>query len=331
MKRLIIIFLIILSLGCNGRPNVYYVAPKGGSDMYLGKDIAHPWATFQHAIDMAFPGDTVYFRGGIYYMNSGILYNPYEIPRPHGRSGTPDNPICFLNYPGETPIFDFINCNPKGNFNTGMLKMFVDFVKMKGMIFRNLRQFRYPVEVVVLSDYACSNLEYENITIHDCSGAGFRFLGGFGSKGGNPAWYRYDYDTVRYLNCDAYNLCDSINIGSSTGGRADGFKTDNNPGAYFLFFGCRVWNCSDDGYDSSGSALRDYFNCWAFNIGHLDGDGYGWKNTGPRDDVTTLTLQIVNCLSAYNRQWGFAQQDQYSYYYNVANYFNNTAYHNLWN
>ncbi|HPM03456.1 MAG TPA: hypothetical protein PK816_14960, partial [Candidatus Cloacimonadota bacterium] len=42
------------------------MAPTGGSDTNPGtKD--RPWATWQKAFNSAIAGDTVYFRGGVWY------------------------------------------------------------------------------------------------------------------------------------------------------------------------------------------------------------------------------------------------------------------------
>jgi hypothetical protein len=72
----------------------YHVALDGRDDA-AGSE-AQPWATFQHAADMAQPGDTVCFRDGTY---------PAEETR-LTRSGTAEALITFIAYPGESPILD---------------------------------------------------------------------------------------------------------------------------------------------------------------------------------------------------------------------------------
>jgi hypothetical protein len=72
----------------------YYVA-LDGSDDAPGSE-AQPWSTFQYAAEMALPGDSVCFRGGVY---------PTEETR-LTRSGTAEAFITFIAYPGESPILD---------------------------------------------------------------------------------------------------------------------------------------------------------------------------------------------------------------------------------
>lgn len=63
----------------------YYVSPLG-NDTYRGTR-EEPWRSWQHAADRATPGDTVYFRGGIY--RERVVIEP---------SGEPGNYITFRNY-----------------------------------------------------------------------------------------------------------------------------------------------------------------------------------------------------------------------------------------
>ncbi|MBN1401020.1 MAG: right-handed parallel beta-helix repeat-containing protein [Anaerolineae bacterium] len=75
-------------------PCTHYVSPAG-DDGHPGT-LAQPWATFQHAADMAAPGDTVCFRGGAYETEAVYL----------AHSGTQEAAITFAAYPGEQPLLD---------------------------------------------------------------------------------------------------------------------------------------------------------------------------------------------------------------------------------
>ena len=66
MKKLILIPFLFLTIRMFCQ-NVYYVAPSGGSDGNAGTNISAPWATWQKAFNTAMAGDTVYFRGGVWY------------------------------------------------------------------------------------------------------------------------------------------------------------------------------------------------------------------------------------------------------------------------
>jgi hypothetical protein len=98
----------VLSPG-NGSPNIakpgnyssdmsctYYISPSG-SDVNPGT-LAEPWKTLQKAFDTATAGQTVCLRGGIYpqYVDASAGFNQVE-----KRSGAPEKPILFTNYPGE--------------------------------------------------------------------------------------------------------------------------------------------------------------------------------------------------------------------------------------
>ena len=325
MNRLLLLIPLFFSSIVSA--NTFFVSPTG-KDSNLGT-ITAPWATFQKAITMAYPGDTVYFRGGTYYPRETITIDLGNSPN-IGRSGTPGNPICYFNYPGETVIFDLINIKPApSNWSAGISVSYADFIFMRGFEVKNLFQYREEVMVEAVQNYMCSNIQYENFKVHHNSGVGFKYTGAAGVDGYDPPVYRYPYDTIRFINCDAYHNCDSLVIqGNLLGNRADGFKVQNQNYTYVYFEGCRAWNNSDDGFDPSGDAFRDFLNCWSFNNGYLEGDGYGWKMSGPGIDVSTMTLQLKRCIAANNTAWGFGEVDQPGYYKNVANYFNNIAYHN---
>lgn len=79
----------------------YYVSKTGSSDTYDGlsptwsSGLHGPWATIQHAVDIAVAGDVIYLRGGIY--NEAVRMV---------RSGTAGHPITLTNYNGEVAIID---------------------------------------------------------------------------------------------------------------------------------------------------------------------------------------------------------------------------------
>jgi hypothetical protein len=74
----------------------HYISPSG-SDENRGT-LAEPWKTLQKAFDMSTAGQTVCLRGGIYpqYVDASAGFNQVE-----RRSGAPEKPILFTNYPGE--------------------------------------------------------------------------------------------------------------------------------------------------------------------------------------------------------------------------------------
>lgn len=71
----------------------YHVAP-GGSDASPGT-LAAPFATVQHAADLALPGDTILLRAGTYHQVVTLT-----------RSGTAGAEVVLAAYPGERPVLD---------------------------------------------------------------------------------------------------------------------------------------------------------------------------------------------------------------------------------
>ncbi len=106
-RQVLLIIFLVISSSLWGK--TYYVSPTG-KDSNTGT-ISQPWGTWQKAFDTAMAGDTVYFRGGVWYPtstaygNNITLISPKE-SKPVGHNGEPGNPICYFNYPGETPILD---------------------------------------------------------------------------------------------------------------------------------------------------------------------------------------------------------------------------------
>lgn len=303
----------------------YFVAPSG-SDSNPGTE-EKPWATWQKAFETAEAGDTVYFRDGVYLIETAGFGNNITMISPTvglGHDGKPGEPVCFFNYPGEVPVLDCKLISTKGNFNTGIFLNRVNYVHFRGLTIRNVKQKKDYVECFGIGATDCSNITYQNITIHDIGGNAFRHGGAFG--------YYPDitYDTTKFLNCDAYNCADSLPRvpGATLGDAADGYKTWNEPGSVFIFDGCRAWNCSDDGFDPGATPLVVMNNCWSFYNGILNGDGTGFKTGGNLVPISYVNRVIVNCIAAFNTGSGFFLLEYADYYRTNARLYNNVSYKN---
>jgi len=75
------------------QPKTLYVAP-GGLDTNSGS-VTKPFATITHASDLAYAGDTIYVRGGLYHEQVRVR-----------NSGSQGSPLSIAAYPGERPIVD---------------------------------------------------------------------------------------------------------------------------------------------------------------------------------------------------------------------------------
>jgi hypothetical protein len=144
-------------------------------------------------------------------------------------------------------------------------------------------------------------------------------------------------DTTRFINCDVYNLCDTLS--SEPGNAADGWKTVHYDGNYTEWDGCRAWNYTDDGIDPNNisGGKRVIKNCWATpgweytSVGGWAIERNAFKLSGMTTeraflwDSTKVYLEVHNNI-AFGANQGFVQLG-YLLTTNTA-MFNNTAYHN---
>ena len=306
MRKLLIISFLLIGVALNAA--TYYVATTGSNGN--PGTISSPWATLQYAMSNVVAGDTVYLRGGTYAVTStqGITSNP-------GLVGTEENPICFFNYPGETPIIDGIN---KTSQSHGITLYYSSWVKFRGIQVRNHAQFESGSFPSGWNIYYCSDLFFDQCVVADVGGRGFAFR-----------WC----DRMTLTNCDAYNMDNDLS--SSAGGDGDGFfmspSYHNFTGRHY-FYGCRAWQCSDDGWDIENLGLIVVENCWAFNNGFEKYDdaglGNGFKlNLSPGENVSQLSRIVINNIAAYNRRTGITTNDngngaRWMHIYNNTSYAN---------
>ncbi len=327
----------------------YYVAPDG-SDNYKGT-IASPWGTWQKAFSTAVAGDIVYFRGGTYY-SAGTSTWPKIDPHgyvPLGHSGTPTQPICFYNYPGETPILDCSEQFSISSIISGIEIIKAHDIKFKGLTICNVFQREQAKLAQGITLSFTSNLSFENMTVHDISGRGMYASIIVGYYDGNLTPDTIKSDTTRWINCDFYNLCDSLS--ASPGDAADGMKGIFNgrtsvsyPNSYWYLYGCRFWNYTDDGADLGGHGIVVLDHCWAssthkyWNYCHASGwdmEGNGFKEGGRfvqfvmSDSSAPINWRIIkNCVAANCVGAGFYDLDYIPYYRTNALIYNNTSYNN---
>lgn len=314
---------------------VYYVQDPAydsqynseASDMNAGTDITRPWATWQKAFYNARPGDTVYFRGGVWYpeykASQGYPVTRIDPDAGYGFSGTYGHPICYFVYPpdyeaGNFPVLDCSIASEPETGNNGIGINNATYLKFKGLTVRNVRMLNETHNVSGIGGGSLGTVHFENMTVHNIGGAGM--------------WAR-GYDTVYFVNCDVYNCCDSLDV-SWPGGDGDGIVASSRGEAddttyLTVIKGCRVWNVSDDGYDIGTTKQVQMDSCWAFNIGHFGdytGDGNGIKYSYSRivEDGKRWTR---NCISANIRTTGFNEVNLVDDYYGPRMYYyNNTSY-----
>ena len=316
-------FALALLLSCGtASAATYYVAPSG-DDAAAGTQAA-PFKSFAHAQDVAAPGDTVYFRGGVYAYTaatsncatrraivSAVVLN---------KSGEDGKPIRYWAYPGEAPVFDFSamkdDCRVKG------IEVVADWVHLKGLEVTGVPQ--QPENHLNHESWGVwvngSHNIFEQLNLHHNMGPGL-----FIKDGG--------YNLV--LNSDSHHNYDPY-TSNGAGQSADGFGAHisaGHPGN--VFRGCRAWDNSDDGFD----LIRAYSPVtieysWAWQQGYLPGtrtalpagNGNGIKagGYGGGYDARAVKHTVRFSVAFDNKVSGF-----YANHHPVAlDFYNNTAFDN---
>jgi hypothetical protein len=331
MRKSLTILLLFLSLIASAT-NYYVATPaSGGSDSNPGT-FAQPWGSWNYAFNSTSvqPGDTVFIRGGVYYTTvvngTGIKVT---------RNGTSDNWIVYINYPGEKPVFDCSNqvqgdIQYTGLRNYGIVTDEVNYVKIYGLTVRNVNQFytrNFAIGIELRNGYVI----LENFTAHNIEGTGIRSS----HNGGNTGRFGTHY----IINCDAYNVCDSI---APIGNVGNGFAVNNDyttDGETYLT-NCRAWHCADQGFNLATDAYVEAVGCWSFcntetkSVGG-GGGGMGWKMGWQNVESSILRRKVHNCIAAYNDGAGFFTNENGSggsADWNAvrSEHYNNIAYHNCW-
>jgi hypothetical protein len=314
MKNLLSIIMLSLSISANATK--YYVATNGNNNN--AGTIGQPWLTWEKGMTSAQPGDTVYFRGGVYPSTTldgeGIW----------AEGGTEALGVYYLAYPGETPILDGSNVvNPSLGVNFGIRVQGVQNIHFKGLTIRNLRERFVDVITQGITAEDVGNASFTDMTFHDIGGIGIGV-------------YDY-YDTIWITNCDAYNVCDSLSWWPGQNGVA--FQCNNYAHLYgsrvyssvIIYEGCRAWQYSDNGFAGGGGGYIEYKNCWAFDGGMLYGEGCGFKLRASirTDQETIIPIQrkLLHCIGAMNGHYGFSDNNR-GYTRQNSQYLNCTAYHN---
>ena len=337
--------LLITLLVCSGlsAQNKYFVSTNG-DDNNPGT-IDKSWGTWAKAFSTAQPGDTVYFRSGTWHpkevfprTNTAVLHSPDQAPK-SGYNGTANKKICFFNYPGEEPILDCSQIDTVGRrFNSGISLTGSRYLHLKGLTITNVFQ-PYSQELACgIGANECSYLIFENITVSNIGGRGMTYWG----VAGHPDVPEIPDDTTKYINCDVYNCIDSLS--EVPGNGSDGWKLDNESAGYLYFYGCRAWNCGDDGFDISGPGIAVLDHCWSFDHnmpGAPDGNGFkfgGNRGNGAYHNETGdivlgtpnsgVRKKVVNCIAVNNAGFGFYELGYAPYYPNNSRVFNNISYSN---
>jgi len=319
MKRLLAIivfsFLILPPAFCA----TWFVATTG-VDSNTGTSNS-PFATIMRAQTVASSGDTVYLRGGTYYLSNANLTttnSAWAIVNNITKSG-----ISYIAYPGELPVFDCSNVQPDGYRVTAFL------ITAGSCVFKGFDVVGVQVTI------AGTHTQSENFRVASTSANFNRFEQLRMHDGMGNGWYLTDGASNLVLNCDAY---DNRGLDSGSLGNTDGFGCHpaHTSGKGNILRGCRSWFNSDDGYDCINAfAVVTFSNCWSFYNGYFTnfvnstGDGNGIKAGGygvsGGSYPTPIPHHVVeHCLTVRNRANGFYA----NHHLDGQVWLDNTAYRN---
>jgi len=295
--------------------DAYFVSPDGNDNNPGTSD--KPWATWGKAFNSSAvnPGDTVYFRGGIYEPASLSGGKGYACTR----NGQPDNYVHYFAYPGEKPILDCDDIRVSGTKNYPVYMRYLSYVHFKGLTIRNVWQTDGDDEVTGWHIGRSENVIVESCVVHSTHGLGF------GATACNELYY---------INCDSYDHCDELTAVPANnpmpGNDGTGFLDFNwNTSSTKVYYqDCRAWYCGDQGFSAGSNGYTEYDGCWSFNNGRMEGGGHGFKMGWVADvDRSVVNRLYKNCVAAYNRKYGFDSNDQ-GYHCGALRLYNNTSYHN---
>jgi hypothetical protein len=287
---------------------IYYVSTAGSNSSAGAVD--RPFATLQHAHSLAKPGDTIYLRGGVYKLTTGIQLT---------KDGSSDAPITIASAPGEKAVLDG-SAMTKG----GASGYVVDLNSVSWNHIKNL-EIRNGAEGGLLIKGASNSNVFENLDVHhngrlsEWEGKGVSL---FGSSANN---------TLR--NIDAHHNQD-LNLDN-----ADGFQIATT-GSGNVLEGTRAWANSDDGYDfyniqngTKAGALK-VINNWAWGNGWTvdgkpGGDGNGFKLGGVRDGSGAVAgAHVVEGNVAFGNKMNGFDENGSNGGVSKLTLNNNTAYNN---
>ncbi|HVU36273.1 MAG TPA: right-handed parallel beta-helix repeat-containing protein [Opitutaceae bacterium] len=302
MKSLLAAFAVFPLATASLVAATFYVAPRG-SDANAGT-LAAPFATVQHAQDLAAPGDTIFIRGGTYLVPADQIaahVRNYAVITHLSKSGAPGHPINYFAYPGERPVFDCAEVKPPG-YRVAAFRIDGSWVHLKGFDVIGVQvTIRTHTQSICFDNEGSHNV-YEQLAAHDGKAIGF--------------WIGHGSHNL-VLNCDAYRNYDDVSE-NHRGGNVDGFGHHVPKGSGDnVFRGCRSWLNSDDGYDCINSAEAATFeDCWAFDNGYGTdfrslGDGNGFKAGGYgatpawRLPNPIPRHRVIDCVAVGNKANGF--------------------------
>lgn len=272
--------LVLLATG-HAAAAEYYVAPDG-SDSNDGS-MAQPFATLSKANGAAAAGDTVWLRGGTYYLTTQVVLS---------KSGSSDaNRTKIWAYTGEKPVLDaskYVTSNAA--VDVPVVLVTGSWMHLRGLEIANAKQGNSGAHSYsLLRTKGASNNTFELLHLHHAFGPALFIDGG---NGGNLI-----------LNCDAHDNYDR-NGSQGDGENGDGFGVHyQTTGPSTIIRGCRAWSNADDGYDYISQEVPVLTEgCFAMSNGLGGGNGNGFKVGSSKTGIRHI---VRNNVAWKNKAAGF--------------------------
>jgi hypothetical protein len=246
--------------------------------------MAKPFASLSKANGAAAAGDTVWLRGGTYFLTSQVVLS---------KSGTSDtNRTKIWAYAGEKPILDasrYVTSNRA--VDVPVVLVTGSWMHLRGFELANAKPGNSgDHSYSLLRTKGASNNTFELLQLHHAFGPALLVDGG---NGGNLI-----------LNCDAHDNYDQ-NGSQGDGQNGDGFGVHyQSSGPSTTIRGCRAWNNSDDGYDYISQEVPVITeHCFAMSNGRgSGGNGNGFKVGSSKTGIRHI---VRNNVAWKNKAAGF--------------------------
>jgi MYXO-CTERM domain-containing protein len=259
----------------------YFVAPDG-SDSNAGS-MAEPFASLSKANGVAAAGDTIWLRGGTYYLTSQVVLS---------KSGTSDaNRTKIWAYAGEKPVLDaskYVTTNAA--VDVPVILVTGSWMHLRGLEIANAKVGNSGAHSYsLLRTKNSSNNTFELLHLHHAFGPALFIDGG---NGGNLI-----------LNCDAHDNYDKDGS-QGDGENGDGFGVHyQESGPSTIIRGCRAWSNADDGYDYISQEVPVITEgCFAMSNGLGGGNGNGFKVGSSKTGIRHI---VRNNVAWKNKAAGF--------------------------
>jgi PKD repeat protein len=367
MKKLLFILLIAI---CNiATAQTEYFVSNSGSNGNSGTSIAQAWRSPEYAVAQLNAGDTLTLMPDTFYTADVITIDPYAWPTPIGESGTAEAKITIRGHPDSIAIGKRpqINCkyhedsipDPGWNiYNSAFNLNRVEYITFKDIDVTQV----YQIDSTVAGAYnviSCANITYENLRVWDIGQRAFYHTSGAWSyadsayayylRGAEASPYFDQPDTTKWINCDVWDVCDTLAY--TPGNAGDAWKVISYWGNYYEWNGCRAWNYSDDAFDPNNGQRR-FIDCWAMSSNKYvnpdpawDTENNGFKTTGygaevelgfytPSDSAAIVEDSLVifeRCIAMFCNGSGYVTnllsvRSTHNRYYNCTGYKNGINY-----